>query len=90
MPIDLNEYFNIKEKKEKSDRELLKFFKPDTMYTTNQIQEFLGVNNAATLGRLKKLKRGGFLELKIIKRIYHWYKVKEMDEKQIITGWLFG
>jgi DNA-binding Lrp family transcriptional regulator len=90
MPIDLEDYLRIEEKKEKTDRELLSFFKPDKMYTTNDVQKFLNVNNAATLGRLKKLKRDGYLELKIIKRIYNWYKVKNMAEEQIIRGWLFG
>jgi hypothetical protein len=90
LPIELKDYLNIKEKQEKTDRELLRYFKMDQTYTTNDIQKFLCVNNAATLGRLKKLKRGGFVGLKVVKRIYHWYKIKDMEEKQIMSGWLFG
>ena len=90
MPIKLEEYYGIKEKKEKSDRELLKFFNAGKYYTTNDIQKYLNVNNAATLGRLKKLKHGDYIGLKIIKRIYNWYKIRDMDEEQILDGWLFG
>ncbi len=90
MPISLTDYYGIKEKIEKSDRELLKFFRVGKYYTTSDIQKYLNVNNAATLGRLKKLKHDGFVELKIIKRIYNWCKVKDMEDEQILKGWLFG
>jgi len=90
LPIKLEEYYEIKEKKEKSDRELLSFFKINKHYTTNDIQKYLNVNNAATLGRLKRLKHSKFIGLKIIKRVYNWYKIRDMDEEQILEGWLFG
>jgi DNA-binding Lrp family transcriptional regulator len=90
LPIELEKYYSIKERKEKSDRELLKFFKKDNRYSTTDVQEFLGVNNAATLGRLKKLKKAGYLGLKIERRVYNWFKIKDIKEDQIVDGWLFN
>lgn len=90
MPITVKEFNNIKERKIKSDSDLLGFMDLDEHYTTNDIQKFLEINHTATLQRLKKLNRQGYLELVVTpKRNYHWKKIKDIEEKEDVTGYMF-
>lgn len=90
MPITVKEFNNIKERKIKSDSNLLGFMDFDENYTTNDIQKFLNINHTATLQRLKKLNRQGYLKLVVTpKRNYRWKKIKDIEEKESLTGWQF-
>jgi len=86
LPIKLKKYSTIKEKISKNDQELLLFMRFDELYNTNKIQTFLDINHTATLGRLKKLKNQGYVELIMVKRIYKWRKIKDIPEKEIYSG----
>ena len=88
MPIPIKQYDLIKERKIKSDRELLDFMEMDREYTTNDVQRFLEINHTATLQRLKKLRRLEFIKL-INKKIYFWSKIKDMPEKDDTRGYKF-
>lgn len=87
MPIDIKKFSNIKEKITKSDRELLRFLKEGQTYTTNDVQKYLDINHTATLGRLKRLKKDGYLEVSMNRRVYYWKKIGDMPEEQITEGW---
>ena len=87
LPIKLKKYSNIREKRSKNDQELLLFMRPGELYITNQIQKYLDINHTATLGRLKKLQRQGYIKLKMKRRIYHWEKIKDIPEKEIFEGY---
>ena len=90
MPITVKEFNNIKERKIKSDSNLLGFMDFEENYTTNDIQKFLEINHTATLQRLKKLNRQGYLELVVTpKRNYRWKKIKDIEEKEDVTGYMF-
>jgi len=90
LPITVKEFNNIKERKIKSDSNLLGFMDFEENYTTNDIQKFLEINHTATLQRLKKLNRQGYLELVVTpKRNYRWKKIKDIKEKEDITGYMF-
>jgi len=80
MPIDLREYEQLKEKKLKSNKELLGFMTEIEAYTTTELQRFLGIQHPAALQRLKKLKRDGFIELKISGKTHYWKKAKDWPE----------
>ena len=88
MTKDLKEYFNIKERESKNDRQLLGFMKPETIYTTSDIQKFLKINHTATLQRLKKLSKLGYIKL-INERIYKWIKLKDIEIKDDYRGQYF-
>lgn len=88
MTKSLREFSNIKERRTKNDKQLLGFMKPDTIYTTSNIQKFLEINHTATLQRLKKLSRLGYIRL-INERIYKWIKLKDIEEKEDYSGWTF-
>ncbi len=87
LPIKLRKYSTIREKRSKNDQELLLFMRPEELYITNQIQKYLDINHTATLGRLKKLQRQGYIKLKMKRRIYHWEKIKDIPEKEIFEGY---
>ena len=90
MPITVKEFNNIKERKIKSDSDLLGFMDLEESYNTNDIQKFLEINHTATLQRLKKLNRQGYLELVVTpKRNYLWKKIKDIKEKEDMTGYMF-
>ena len=89
MPIELNKFFKIKENKIKKDKDMLKFMHIGKRYTTNDIQKFLEINHTATLQRLKKLVRQGFLKLHVHRRIYNWEKIKDIEEEEITGGYKF-
>ena len=90
MPITVKEFNNIKERKIKSDSNLLGFMDFEENYNTNDIQKFLEINHTATLQRLKKLNRQGYLELVVTpKRNYRWKKIKDIEEKEDVTGYMF-
>ena len=89
MPIDIRGYRSIKEKVVRSDNDLLRFMHPMILYTTNDIQKFLEINHTATLQRLKKLSKAGYITLYNNNRIYQWEKVKNMKEKDILKGYGF-
>jgi len=90
LPITVKEFNNIKERKIKSDSDLLGFMDFEESYITNDIQKFLEINHTATLQRLKKLNRQGYLELVVTpKRNYRWKKIKDIEEKEDITGYMF-
>ena len=80
MPIDLKEYEALKEKKLKSNKELLQFMSQSQAYTTTELQIFLGIQHPAALQRLKKLKRDEFIELKVSGKTHYWKKIKEWPE----------
>ena len=86
LPIKLKKYSTIKEKKSKSDRELLLFMKEGELYITSKIQKFLDINHTATLGRLKKLQKLKYIKRRMRKRIYHWEKILDMEEPEIYEG----
>ena len=88
MPIPIKEFNSIKERKSISDSELLNFMNFEENYITNDIQKFLNINHTATLQRLKKLNRLGYLKLVITpKRNYCWQKIKDIEEKEDLRGW---
>lgn len=89
MPIELNKFYKIKETKIKKDKDMLKFMHTGKRYTTNDIQKFLEINHTATLQRLKKLVRQGFLKLHVHRRIYNWEKIKDIEEEEITGGYKF-
>ena len=80
MPIDLKEYDALKEKQLKSNPELLGFMSNTQAYTTTELQRFLGIQHPAALQRLKKLKRDGYIELKVSGKTHYWKKAKEWPE----------
>lgn len=88
MTKDLREYSQIKERKIKTDKQLLGFMKVNIIYTTNDVQQFLKINHTATLQRLKKLSRLGYVEL-INERVYKWRKLSDMKEKDDMGGYKF-
>lgn len=88
MPIDIKEYKKIKERKVKDDSVLLDFMEMEKWYTTNDIQKFLNINHTATLQRLKKLSKRGYIELGVHK-IYRWKKIKSLEEVEIMDGYKF-
>ena len=88
MTKSLKEFSEIQERKIKSDDELLGFMKPDVIYTTNDIQKYLDINHTATLGRLKKLSRLGYVQL-INERIYRWKKLKDMEIEESMDRYMF-
>jgi len=89
MPIELNKFYKIKERKIRKDRDLLRFMNTTQQYTTNDIQKFLEINHTATLQRLKKLEKLGFLVLHINRRIYNWEKIKDIQDEDMIAGYKF-
>ena len=88
MTKSLKEFSEIQERKIKTDKELLSFMKPKAIYTTNDIQKYLDINHTATLGRLKKLNKQGYVEL-INERIYKWKKLKDFIEIESVKGYKF-
>jgi len=88
MPIGIKEYKKIKEREVKDDSVLLDFMEMKTWYTTNDIQKFLNINHTATLQRLKKLSKRGYIELGVYK-IYRWKKIKSLEEVEIMDGYKF-
>jgi len=89
MPIELNKFYKIKQRKIRKDKDLLGFMNTTQQYTTNDIQKFLEINHTATLQRLKKLEKLGFLTLHINRRVYNWEKIKDMADEDIIAGYKF-
>ena len=90
MPINIKEFNNIKERKIKTDSDLLEFLDFNEIYVTNDIQKFLEINHTATLQRLKKLNRQGYLKLIVTpKKNYCWEKIKDIEEKEDWTGYAF-
>lgn len=88
MTKTLKEFLDIQERKIKTDKELLSFMDQDTIYTTNDIQKYLDINHTATLGRLKKLNKQGYVKL-INERIYKWKKLKDFEEEESVKGYKF-
>ena len=88
MTKTLKEYSEIKEKKTKSDIELLRFMQFEKRYTTSNVQEFLKINHTATLQRLKKLTKQGYVRL-ISERIYKWEKIKDKKVVDDMRGYMF-
>ena len=88
MPITIKQFHLIKERKVREDRDLLGFMEMNQVYTTNDIQKFLLINHTATLQRLKKLKKLGYLKLEN-RKIYYWIKIKDMEIENDIKGWTF-
>lgn len=88
MTKNLKEYSQIKEKKTKTDEQLLKFMEYNRTYTTSNVQEYLKINHTATLQRLKKLAKQGYLRL-IEDRIYRWEKIKDKEQKESYEGYYF-
>ena len=80
MPIDLKEYEALKEKNLKSNQQLLGFMQSAEAYTTTELQIFLGIQHPAALQRLKKLKRDGFIELKVSGKTHYWKKAKDWPD----------
>ena len=90
MPINIKEFNNIKERKIKTDSDLLEFLDFNETYITNDIQKFLEINHTATLQRLKKLNRQGYLKLIVTpKKNYCWEKIKDIEKKEDWTGYAF-
>ncbi len=88
MTKTLKEYSEIKEKKTKSDIELLRFMQFEQRYTTSNVQEFLKINHTATLQRLKKLTKQRYVRL-ISERIYKWEKIKDKKVVDDMRGYMF-
>lgn len=89
MGISLKDFNKIVEKKNKTNKELLKFMEDGRVYSTNEIQKFLDINQTATLQRLKKLASNGYIELFKNDRIYQWKKIKEIEDKENYSGYGF-
>ena len=87
MTKSLKEFSNIKERNTRNDTQLLEYMRTDVIYTTSDIQKFLEINHTATLQRLKKLSKLGYIKL-INERIYKWVKLKDMVEKEDYKGWM--
>lgn len=79
MPIDIKEYQNIKQRKTKSNKELIEFMEFGKEYTTTDIKGFLQINKNATLQRLRNLEKDGYLESRKNRRVYLWKKVKDEE-----------
>lgn len=89
MGISLKDFNKIVEKKNKTNKELLKFMEDGRVYSTNEIQKFLDINQTATLQRLKKLASNEYIELFKNDRIYQWKKIKEIEDKENYSGYGF-
>lgn len=77
MVINLKDYNNLEQRATKSNQQLLEFMNEDSAYTTTDLQKFLSIQHPATLQRLKRLTRLGYLELKVIGTTNYWHKLKE-------------
>lgn len=91
MPITEKEYIALPTKNLKTNKELLEFMDKDKAYTTTDLQNFLNIQHPAALSKLKKLKLGEYLELKISGKSHYWKKLKNWPEEDIkMIGFGFG
>ena len=83
LPITEKEYNELPEKALKTNAELLEFMDNHTAYTTTDLQKYLNIQHPAALSKLKKLKLGGYLELKISGKSHYWKKLKDWPEPEL-------
>ncbi len=82
MVINLEAWYKLPKDPIKNDKQLLDYMEYDKAYTTTDIQKYLKIEHPATLQRLKKLEKKGFVEKRWDKRRHLWRKLKDWPEEE--------
>jgi len=82
MVIGLKDYHSLEERPTKSNKQLLDFMDVNSAYTTTDLQKFLSIQHPATLQRLKRLTRLGYLEIKVIGNTNYWHKLQDWPDEE--------
>jgi predicted ArsR family transcriptional regulator len=81
LPINIKDYYSIKERDIKTNKALLDNLEFNKEYSSTDIKEFLKINKNAVLHRLKQLESMGYLESRMDGRLYVWKKIKDMENE---------